>query len=94
MPKESKPESVKCVAFVLQDDNERALRILDVTGKEIDLTALVPNDYLSAEQNKHLLSLFVLESFRLVFHGGIGTLKLKPYKLPVKAGGKPSAQKL
>ncbi|OWZ13330.1 Pol Polyprotein [Phytophthora megakarya] len=67
------------------------MRILDVTGKEIDLQNPIPKDHLTPEQQKRLRELLL--SFCAVFLGGIGKMKLKPYELPEKKGGTPKAKR-
>lgn len=91
IPIEDKPAPEKRVVFAVEDGESRTMRKLDVTGKELQLKALVPKEHLSGDEKQRLRTL--LESFRFVFLGKIGTLKLPPYKIPVKPGCRPSAQK-
>lgn len=89
MPMTDKQDPPRRVAFAVQDAEDRTMRILDVTGKEIDLAALVPKENLTKEEQDRMLE--ILKSFRVAFLGGIGKLKLKPYVLPVKKGSTPKA---
>ncbi|KAE9275407.1 hypothetical protein PF008_g29360 [Phytophthora fragariae] len=85
------PEPPLRVAFAVQDNNERVMKVLDVTGKEIDLEKLVPKDHLEPEQRQRLLG--ILKSFKISEVHGIGRLKRAPYVLPVKPGSRPYVQR-
>lgn len=69
-------EPILRVVFTVQDNNERLMKVLDVTGKEIDLEKLVSKDHIEPE----------LKSFKIAEVRGIGRLKRAPYVLPVKPG--------
>lgn len=81
------PEPPLRVTFAVQDNAERTLKVLDVTGKEIDFEKLVPKDHLNLEQQDRLLG--ILKSYRVVNVQAIGKLNRTPYVLPVKPGCKP-----
>lgn len=87
LPMEDKPAPRRRVALAVQDTDERVLRILDVKGKEIDLRRLIPKEHLSEDQKQRLWE--VLESYRVVFVGGPGKMRLKPYELPIQPGSVP-----
>ncbi|KAE8993685.1 hypothetical protein PR003_g21744 [Phytophthora rubi] len=89
IPMTDKQDPPRRVAFAVQNADDRTMRILGVTGKEIDLAALVPKENLTKEEQDRMLE--ILKSFRVAFLGGIGKLKLKPYVLPVKKGSTPKS---
>ncbi|KAF4029444.1 putative integrase p58 (IN) [Phytophthora infestans] len=77
------------VAFAVADEDDRTLKILDVTAKSINLEALVLKEHFDEEQRGRLLEM--LQSIKIISLQAVGKLNRKPYVLPVKPGSRPRA---
>ena len=73
----------------LNDASSRLKKILDAKYKPADLNKIARNcDYLTDDEQKHLLSL--LHKYQHLFNGLLGTWNAKPYNIKLKPNAKPS----
>ena len=73
---------------IIKSSNDRVLHILDVCYKKADLTSIVC-DVKTLNQVEQEKLLRVLENYKDLFDGTLGTFKTKPLKLDLKPGEMP-----